>query len=58
MKTPEDNCGHLYDYQVCRTYSDLQQILYEVNVNGYVIVSVTQAPSGAYTVFFRRCVGG
>lgn len=54
MKTPEDERSLLYDYQVCRSHTDLQQTLRSINANGYQLVTVTQAPSGAYTVFFER----
>lgn len=48
----------MYDYQVCRTYDELEQALFSIGAEGCVLVCVTQGPTGAFTVFFRRCLGG
>lgn len=61
ITTPEDgrkSARLIYDYEICANQCELQQLIGYINRSGYELTSVTQDPSGAYTVFFRRAAYG
>lgn len=44
----------VYDFERCRTESELAVTMEFINYHGYDLINVTQGPDGVYTVFFRR----
>ena len=66
MKTPESErkgivvevVPFVYDFEFCADQEDLHRVMNHINRYGYDLVSVTQDPSGIYTVFFRRLACG
>lgn len=47
-------CRWYYDYHLAEDLDDLSRALYEINEAGYHLISVSQDPSGMYTIFFGR----
>ena len=44
----------IYDFEICMEYDELKKTMNYINHHGYDLISVTQGPSGEFTVFFRR----
>lgn len=44
----------VYDFERCRSETELAVTMEYINYHGYDLISVTQDAAGVFTVFFRR----
>ena len=50
-------CRYIYDFKVCDGFYSLKALIDEINLRGYVLISVTQHEH-VYTVFWRIAING